>query len=59
MTASEHAHDHSQPAEALFPDWEWKEFRLSDATAAKRIVLLMAGIFVVGIVLYGPLQEAG
>jgi hypothetical protein len=52
MTASEHAHDASQPAEPLFPQWEWQEFRLSDATAAKRIVVLMTGIFVVGIVLY-------
>jgi type IV secretory pathway component VirB8 len=52
MTANEHAHDPSQPAEPLFPEREWREFRMSDAAAAKRIVILMAGIFVVGIVLY-------
>ena len=53
MTASPHAHDEShESAEALFPEREWREFRLSDAQAAKRIVILMAGIFVVGIVLY-------
>jgi len=53
MTATPHSHDEShEPAEPLFPEREWREFRISDAEAAKRIVILMAGIFVVGIVLY-------
>jgi hypothetical protein len=55
MTASDHSHAHdvaAAPAEDLFPEREWLEFREADRQAAKRIVLLMAGIFVVGIVLY-------
>jgi hypothetical protein len=56
MTASDPAHDHGHdPAghtEDLFPDREWREFREADKEAAKRIVILMTGIFVVGIVLY-------
>jgi type IV secretory pathway component VirB8 len=53
MTASLPSHDDSHETdEPLFPDREWREFRVSDAQAAKRIVILMAGIFVVGIVLY-------
>jgi hypothetical protein len=53
MTDSAPSHDHShEAAEVLFPEREWREFRISDAQAAKRIVILMTGIFVLGIVLY-------
>jgi hypothetical protein len=56
MTASEHGHDHFQDAglaaEASFSQQEWQLFRQSDQEAAKRIVVLMTSIFVVGIVLY-------
>jgi type IV secretory pathway component VirB8 len=53
MTDSAPSHDQSHEAvEALFPEREWREFRISDAQAAKRIVILMTGIFVLGIVLY-------
>ena len=36
----------------LFPRREWDEFRESDKQAAQRIVVLMVGIFVTGILLY-------
>ena len=52
MTASDPTHDSSAPAEQLFPEREWRAFREADKEAAKRIVILMTGIFVVGIVLY-------
>jgi type IV secretory pathway component VirB8 len=56
MIASDHSHDAAHPAAEpgadLFPEREWHEFRLADKEAAKRIVILMTGIFVVGIVLY-------
>jgi hypothetical protein len=56
MTATDPTHEHSHasdvPGEELFPAREWREFREADKDAAKRIVLLMTGIFLVGIVLY-------
>jgi hypothetical protein len=56
MTGSEHGHDHSHDAppvaESLFSEQEWQLFRHADKEAAKRIVILMTSIFVVGIVLY-------
>jgi hypothetical protein len=48
-----HAHGHGPAAEqAHFSDQEWQEFRDSDKTAGAYIVVLMQGIFVVGLVLY-------
>jgi hypothetical protein len=46
-------HGHAPAAEqALFPPEEWRAFRNSDKTAAAYIVVLMQGIFIVGLVLY-------
>jgi hypothetical protein len=42
---------HVSPAE-VFPASEWRAFTESDKQAAKAIVVLMTGIFVVGVVLY-------
>jgi hypothetical protein len=47
MTAESHVH-----ADDLFPVAEWGEFRESDTKAARNIVVLMVGIFVIGIMLY-------
>jgi len=56
---SEHvtAHAPHGPAAAAgeqthFPPEQWQEFRDSDKTAAAYIVVLMQGIFMVGLVLY-------
>ena len=45
-------HEPAPHADDLFPPREWAEFRESDKQAAQRIVVLMVGIFVTGIVLY-------
>jgi hypothetical protein len=52
--APEHAiaAGHPPAAAALFPEDEWRLFRLSDKIGATYIVGLMAGIFSVGLVLY-------
>ncbi len=49
-----HAHGHAPAAgeQTYFPPQEWQEFRDSDKTAGAYIVVLMQGIFVVGLVLY-------
>jgi hypothetical protein len=36
----------------LFPAGEWQAFRETDKQAAKAIVVLMAGIFCIGVLLY-------
>jgi hypothetical protein len=36
----------------LFPASEWQAFRETDKQAAKAVVVLMAGIFCIGVVLY-------
>ena len=51
MTAEHHSKPTIQPLD-LFPAKEWAAFRQSDTQAAKAIVVLMLGIFVIGIVLY-------
>jgi len=51
MTAEHHA-EASVNAADLFPAEEWGAFRQSDSQAARAIVVLMQGIFIVGIVLY-------
>jgi hypothetical protein len=49
----ETAHHGAPPyPDALFSASEWQAFRESDQQAAKAIVVLMAGIFCVGVLLY-------
>ena len=43
---------HSAPAAQHFSDEEWQRLQTDDLSAAKAIVYLMAGIFVIGLVLY-------
>jgi hypothetical protein len=43
---------HTATGQTYFPDAEWNQFRAQDLTAAKYIVGLMMGIFVVGLLLY-------
>jgi hypothetical protein len=45
-----HGHDHAIPLP--FTDAEWEEFQKSDIQAGKMIIALLAGIFVIGLVLY-------
>jgi hypothetical protein len=47
-----HAHAPAAGEQTYFPPAEWREFRESDKTAAAYIVVLMQGIFMVGLVLY-------
>jgi hypothetical protein len=51
MTAALH-HDNEVQALDLFPAGEWAAFRQADTKAATAIVVLMVGIFVMGIALY-------
>jgi hypothetical protein len=51
MTAEHHVEEHTANAD-LFSAAEWNAFRASDAKAAAAIVVLMQGIFVIGVVLY-------
>jgi len=51
MTAEHHAEASVNPFD-LFPASEWIAFRQADTQAAKAIVVLMLGIFLVGVVLY-------
>ena len=51
MTESAHHAAAVNPGE-LFSASEWQAFTESDVQAAKAIVVLMTGIFLVGIVLY-------
>jgi hypothetical protein len=51
MTAAHHA-EMTVNAADLFPAEVWNAFRQSDTQAARAIVVLMQGIFIVGIVLY-------
>ena len=43
---------HTPGVQTLFPEAEWQEYRRADLAAAKYIVGLMVGIFIVGLVLY-------
>ncbi len=43
---------HEQPTTQHFSDAEWQSFRQSDMAAGRNIVILMAGIFSIGVVLY-------
>jgi hypothetical protein len=52
MADIDQSHESSAAAGQLFPEREWRAFREADKEAAKRIVILMTGIFVTGIVLY-------
>jgi hypothetical protein len=42
---------HGTPA-LPFSDAEWQSFRQSDMAAGRNIVVLMTGIFVIGVILY-------
>jgi hypothetical protein len=56
----EQGHSHPSPdphgeaaaVQTYFPEAEWQAFRADDATAARYIVGLMFGIFVIGLILY-------
>jgi hypothetical protein len=47
-----HGHAPAAGEQTYFPPEEWRAFRESDKTAAAYIVVLMQGIFIVGLVLY-------
>jgi hypothetical protein len=54
MTHGEPHHnaaEHATPA-LPFSDAEWQSFRQSDKAAGRNIVVLMTGIFVIGVILY-------
>jgi hypothetical protein len=51
MTEALH-HPAALNPDALFPAGEWQSFRDSDKQAATAIVVLMVGIFVIGVILY-------
>jgi len=50
----EHGHAPGDPlaGQTVFPDEVWQELRAQDFAAAKYIVCLMLGIFVLGLLLY-------
>jgi len=48
----DHGHGHA-PAASLFTDAQVADMHASDRTAARNIVLLLMGIFVMGICIYG------
>jgi hypothetical protein len=51
----EHGHEPAASQEAApsaFTEEEWKEIRAQDLAAARRVVGLMMGIFVIGLLLY-------
>jgi len=49
-----HGHDtHAMTGDRpYFPEAEWRQFNIEDIAAGKAIILLMAGIFSIGLVLY-------
>ena len=47
-----HAHAPAGGDQAYFPPEQWHDFREADKTAASYIVVLMQGIFIVGLFLY-------
>ncbi len=47
-----HAHDHHADAALPFTDAELNSFHHDDRVAASAIVLLISGIFVIGVILY-------
>ena len=53
MSHAEEPHGH-QPTEPrpYFPAAEWEQFQKEDIAAGKAIILLMSGIFTIGLVLY-------
>jgi hypothetical protein len=51
MTDAAH-HGTTMNAGELFPAREWDAFKETDRQAAKAIVVLMTGIFCIGVVLY-------
>jgi len=52
MTEAIHPHGNASHVEALFPPQEWEAFHQADRQAATAIVVLMVGIFSIGVVLY-------
>jgi hypothetical protein len=52
ITTEAVTHDHALAEQSHFTPQEWDEFRAADKTAAAYIVILMQGIFIVGLVLY-------
>lgn len=58
------AHEHSNPSDDIlipggpgkpplhYTEAEWQRFRTIDKSAGKAVVLLMAGIFFLGLILY-------
>ena len=50
---SHDAHDgHGHAATVDISDAEWQELQAQDVKAGRNIILLMGGIFVIGIILY-------
>ena len=49
---SHDVHDGPADLDNLFSDHEWREFRIEDKKAGTAVVMLMLGIFGVGLVLY-------
>jgi hypothetical protein len=61
MTQPHHNHDVAIPGgpggTALhFSEAEWNQFRASDYAAGRAVVLLMAGIFSIGLLLYATID---
>ena len=46
------AHDSPANLEELFTDHQWQEFHKEDFKAGSAVVMLMLGIFCIGVVLY-------
>jgi hypothetical protein len=53
MTPDAHdTHDDRAVIENLFTDQQWQEFHREDTKAGGAVVMLMLGIFCIGVVLY-------
>ena len=47
-----HDHGHHDGERPYFPAAEWEAFQKDDITVGKAVILLISGIFTVGLVLY-------
>lgn len=61
MNHTPHNHDVAIPGgpggtTLHFSDAEWQQFRTSDFAAGRAVVLLMAGIFSIGLLLYATID---
>jgi hypothetical protein len=52
MTDAGHAGHGGQPGQPYFPAAEWESFQAADRQAARNIIVLMGGIFSIGLLLY-------